>query len=106
MSIDITNIIITLIGLLLTVITAVVVPWLRTKFTANQIDIIRQLATVAVYAAQQLYTSEQAQEKKDYAIEYIKAELEKYKIVFSEEAISAYIEGTLKNIKGTEGERW
>lgn len=106
MNFDITSIIIALIGVLSAFVTAVLVPWLKSKLNANQIDIIRQLATVAVYAAQQLYTSEEAQKKKEYAIEYVKSELEKYNITFSEDAVSTYIEGALKDIKVSDGEQW
>ncbi|MGN1202812.1 MAG: phage holin, LLH family, partial [Eubacterium sp.] len=92
MNIDITEIIIALIGVLLTIITSVivpvVVPWLKTKLSTNQIEIIKQLASVAVYAAQQIYTSDEAQQKKEYAITYVEEELAKYNITFSEEAIS------------------
>ncbi len=106
MNFDITSIIIAVIGVLSAVVTAVLVPWLKSKLNANQIGIIRQLATVAVYAAQQLYTAEETQKKKEYAIAYVKNELEKYNITFSEDAISTYIEGALKDIKVSDGEQW
>ncbi|MGN0180968.1 MAG: phage holin [Candidatus Ornithomonoglobus sp.] len=110
MNIDITEIIIALIGVLVTIITSVivpvVVPWLKTKLSTNQIEIVKQLASVAVYAAQQIYTSDEAQKKKEYAIAYVKEELAKYNITFSEDTISTYIEGVLKNIKVDEGAEW
>lgn len=110
MNIDITEIIIALIGVFLTIITSVVVPvivpWLKTKLSTNQIGIVQQLATIAVYAAQQIYNSDEAQQKKEYAIAYVKESLAKYNMTFSEYEISTYIEGALKNIKVDEGAEW
>ena len=101
---DITNIIIAFIGILLTVITSVFIPWLKAKLTTNQINIIRQLASIAVYAAQQTCCTNE--EKKEYALSYVKNELAKYHITFSDETVSTYIEGILKNIKLDEGNNW
>lgn len=106
MSINITNIVIALIGVLSAVVTSIVIPWLKSKLNANQIDIIQQLSTVAVYAAQQIYNSDEAQKKKEYAVTYVKNELAKYDITFSEDTISTYIEGALKDIKVDEGAEW
>lgn len=106
MSIDITNIIIALIGVLSAVITTVVVPLIKTKLNAKEIAIIEQLASIAVYAAQQIYQSSETQEKKDYAISYMKNELAKYNITISEDAISTYIEGVLKSTKINKGSEW
>lgn len=106
MSIDITNIVIALIGVLSAVVTAVLVPWLKTKLDNNRIGIVQNLASIAVYAAQQLYSSCEAQEKKEYAVNYVSEALKKYNITLSVEEISTYIEGILKNIKVDEGSEW
>lgn len=50
-------------------------------------------------AAQQLFDSEQADEKKEYALQQVSEGLKKYHISLSSEQISTYIEGVLKNIK-------
>lgn len=106
MNIDITNLVIAVIGVLLTVVTAVVVPLIKTKLNANQIAIVERLASIAVYAAQQLFNVEDSQQKKEYAVMCVKDELSKYGISFSEEDIEVYIESALKSIKVSQGNKW
>lgn len=94
---DITPIITAVIGLLGTVITVVAIPWIKSKTTAQQQAIISAVAKTAVYAAQQLLSSNEA--KKTYAIEYVSKALTDRNINISLDEVSAAIEAALKEIK-------
>ncbi len=74
MTIDLTQIILAVIALLGGIITTFVIPFINKKLTAQQIENIRKVAKIAVYAAEQLFTPEQWAEKKKYAQEYMKAQ--------------------------------
>ena len=57
------------IALIAAIITAFVIPWIRSKTTAAQFEKIKMWVTVAVEAAEQLYTgSGRGAEKKAYVV--------------------------------------
>lgn len=56
-----------LIGLLATIITAKVIPWIKAKTTVQQQQALAAAARMAVYAAEQVYGSGCGQEKLAYA---------------------------------------
>lgn len=65
MTIDLTSIANAVIALIAAIITAFVIPWIRSKTTAAQFEKIKMWVTVAVEAAEQLYTgSGRAQRRK------------------------------------------
>ena len=79
MQIDITQIVIALIGLLSTILTGFAVPWLKSKIdinngkvTENQAYMIKLVINTAVKAAEQLYNSDAGKEKKAYVIDLLK----------------------------------
>ena len=72
MTIDLTSIANAVIALIATIITAFVIPWIRSKTTAAQFEKIKMWVTVAVEAAEQLYTgSGRGAEKKAYVVEFL-----------------------------------
>lgn len=96
-SIDMTQVFLGVISLITIIITSIVVPWIKSKTTTSQQDTVRTLATVAVYAAQQLFTNND--EKKTYALQQVSESLKKYHINLTSDEISTYIEAALKDIK-------
>ena len=104
MTIDITQIVVAVIGVLSAILTAFVVPWIKSKTTTNQQEIITILARTAVLAAQQIYDNNGA--KKAYAENYITEQLKKYGLSLDERAISAAIEAALKAIKLETNGQW
>ena len=66
------KIILAIIGLLGTIITYVLVPYIKSKTTENQRDNIYNLVLIAVRAAEQIYNmTGQGKLKKEYVIEYL-----------------------------------
>jgi len=95
--IDITQIIVALIGLCGVIVTGILIPLVRSKTTAEQQSIIDIAAKTAVYAAQQIFTAND--EKKEYALEYMDNILSQYGISLDISSVSASIEAALKEVK-------
>lgn len=72
MTIDLTSIANAVIALIAAIITAFVIPRIRSKTTDAQFEKIKMWVTVAVEAAEQLYTgSGRGAEKKAYVVEFL-----------------------------------
>lgn len=71
--IDLTPILQAVIGLLAALITAKVIPWIKSKTTAQQQATLALVVDVLVYGAEQIHGSGAGQQK----IQYVKDELEK-----------------------------
>ncbi len=69
--IDLTPIFQALIALLASIITLKLVPWIKSKTTEKQQDLLRAAVSVAVYAAEQLYGAGNGKEK----LLYVKGKL-------------------------------
>ena len=99
MNIDLTQIIVAIIGLCGSLITAFVIPWIKSKIDTNQQVLLLSFAKTAVYAAQQIYDASDGDKKKAYALEQVKDCLNKRKIRIDDTEISEVIESALKEIK-------
>ncbi len=72
MTIDLNVIIQAAVALIAALISAVVIPWIKSKTTAAQFEQIEMWVTVAVEAAEQIYTgSGRGAEKKAYVIDFL-----------------------------------
>ena len=72
MTIDLTSIANAVIALIAAIITAFVIPWIRSKTTAAQFEKIKMWVTVAVEAAEQLYNGTgRGEEKKAYVVKFL-----------------------------------
>lgn len=70
--IDLTPIMEAIIALVVAVITAFVIPWLKGKIDADKLEKIKLWVTVAVEAAEQLYKgSGRGEEKKAYVVQFL-----------------------------------
>lgn len=72
MTIDLTQIILAVITLLFGVLMRYVIPNIKAKTSANQMEIIRAAVKSAVYAVEQLYKSKPGQEKKQLVLQFLK----------------------------------
>ena len=71
MQIDITTILVALIGLAGTLASVMLVPWLKARTTAEQWSTIILWAKAAVKAAEVLYGAGQGQDKLNYALDWV-----------------------------------
>ena len=85
--------------ILATMISAYVIPYIKQKITAEDMTTIRHYIEIAVRCADQIYTKEQWQEKKQYVFEYIcKVVDEKLHIKLTPEDIDVLIEGFVNDL--------
>lgn len=68
---DLTPILITLLMLVAVLIICYLIPWVKTKTTAQQRDNIYFWVQMACSAAEQLYKSGEGQKKKQYVLEFL-----------------------------------
>lgn len=73
MQIDWTPIFTGFISLLMTVITCVLIPWIKAKLTSEQQAILKAVIRSGVYAAEQIFgTNGIGEEKKQFVLNYLK----------------------------------
>lgn len=97
---DITTIIEAVIALVISVVTAVVIPFIRSKTTERQRENINGWVKIAVAAAEQLYKgSGRGAEKKDYVVTW----LESFGVTVDDERLDVLIEAAVYELTaGTE----
>ena len=99
MTIDLTQIILAILTFIGALIARYVIPWLRDKLDDRKIALLVSAINTGVYAAEQLYNSDQGQEKKQYVIDYLKDQgyiLDADDITLE---INALIESAVKELK-------
>lgn len=89
---DITPIVEAVVALIGVVITCIVIPYVRSKTTAQQREELNAWIKIAVAAAEQLYQgSGRGEEKKEYVLNW----LEEHNLTVDEEKIDALIEAAV-----------
>lgn len=68
---DITMIIEAVVKLIVAVLCVAVIPYIKTRYSASQLETARTWIAIAVKAAEQLYAAEQGSEKKNYVVSYL-----------------------------------
>lgn len=101
MNVDLTKILLAIITLVGTVISGFVIPWLKNKLTDHQYDTLAALVRVGVFAAEQLFTTEQWKEKKQYVVDLLKEN--GYSVDTT--AVDALIEATVKELRIEQGQK-
>ena len=98
MNIDITQIVVAVIGLLGLVVTSVLVPLVRTKINAEQWDTICNYAVAAVQAAEIIIGAGKGEEKFAWAKEYIEAQCKAHGIKIDMDTVQVAIENAWKDL--------
>lgn len=89
---DMTTILEAVIALIGAIITAIVIPYIKRKTTAEQRKAIAEWIKIAVTAAEQIYKGQgRGEEKKAYVLNWLKAR----NIVIDESALDAMIESAV-----------
>lgn len=100
---DITKIIIALIGLLGTIITTFVIPWINSKRKNEKIEMAIEIANQVVRAAQELNIVGELEllglTKAEYAWSEAKKALAKRNIVIDDDELKAYIKSAVTNLR-------
>ena len=92
---DITPVVNAVIALAAALVTAFVIPWIKSKTTAAQREEINAWVKIAVTAAEQIYSgSGKGKEKKAYVLKF----LEEKNLKIDEKSVDLMIESTVKNM--------
>ncbi len=98
---DITQIIVAVIGLIAAVISAVLIPWIRSKLGDERWQYLCSVAQIAVQAAEQYANAGfiEREHRINYAMQRVKDQLAVRRITFDEEIIRAAIEAAVYETK-------
>ena len=100
---DITPVVNAVIALIAAVVTAFVIPWVKSKTTAAQREEINSWVKIAVTAAEQIYSGVgKGKEKKAYVLKF----LEEKNLKIDEKSVDLMIESAVRNMNeafGKEG---
>ena len=100
MTIDLTQIILAIITLIIGLITRYAIPWIKNKLNDQQYDVFATLVRVGVFAAEQLFTSDQWKEKKEYVVNLLKEN----GYTVDSTAVDALIEATVRELRIEQGQ--
>ena len=109
--IDITPIVEGIIGLVVAIISAIIIPkirvWVNNNLTVKQIDIIKIIVQSAVQAAEQIYAkSEKAgSSKKKFVMEYAKSKLAEIGLTINEKELEVYLEQAVLELKESQKDK-
>ena len=98
---EITPVVNAVIALIAAVVTAFVIPWVKSKTTAAQREEIEAWVRIAVTAAEQIYSgSGKGKEKKKYVLDF----LAEKNLKIDEESVDLMIESAVRNMNQALGE--
>lgn len=99
MNIDITQIVVAVIGLMSVIITSVVVPLIRSKLTNSQWESIKNYALAGVQAAEILFNAQgKGEEKLEWVSKYIEAQCKEHGIEIDTDTVRIAIENAWKEL--------
>lgn len=99
MNIDITQIVVAVIGLLGIVITTVVVPLIKSKLTNSQWETIKNYALAGVKAAEIIFNAQgKGEEKLEWVSKYIEAQCKAHGIKIDMDTVRVAIENAWKDL--------
>ena len=85
--------------LILAIVSAYVIPWIKSKVNQDKLDKIQQYAEYAVRYAEQVYTEDQFKEKKEYVYNYILNKVNDIGINMTENDVDVLVEGIVNLVK-------
>lgn len=94
MNIDVTTIVNAVIALIAAIVTAFVVPWIKSRTTAQQREELIAWVKIAVAAAEQIYKDNKGEEKKQYVLNF----LENNGFSVDDDSVNAAIEAAVKQL--------
>lgn len=101
--IDITQLVIALLGVIISVITVIfttkLLPIIKQKYNENNLELIKTIIKTFVQAAEQIYEANEGAKKKDYVLSLVQKELESRGLTLDIEVLSGYIEAEVIKLK-------
>lgn len=100
MTIDITQVVIALLGVLGVILTRYTVPWIKSHISASNLAVLSTMADVAVRAAEELdICGKLAGTKAAYALQSVETALAAKNITYDEATITAAIKASVANLR-------
>lgn len=96
----ITKLVEAIVTVVVVIISAYVIPWLKNKVGEDKYATIIEFAEIVVRSAEKIYTPEQWQEKKKYAVNLVIEKAKELGIELGVEEVNAIIEGAVQAVKG------
>ena len=96
----ITKLVEAIVTVVIVIISAYIIPWLKNKVGEDKYATIIEFAEIVVRSAEKIYTPEQWQEKKQYAVNLVIEKAKNIGIDLSVEEVNAIIEGAVQAVKG------
>jgi hypothetical protein len=94
------KIILAIISICGALVTAYVIPFIKSKISSTELNKLFEYVKIAVRCAEQIYTVEQWQEKKEYVMNYVMNIMnEKLHIELSYDQIDTIVEGIVNEVK-------
>lgn len=93
------KLIISLISVISVIISAYVVPYLKSKIGTEKLQELAYYTELAVRSAEQLFTQEQWAKKKEYVYSYISGLVSEYGLKLTPADIDILIEGIVNEVK-------
>ena len=88
---DYTQIISAVIALISALVSAFLIPWMKTKIDADKLQTLRTYVEIGVKAAEQLYTAAEGDKKKAYVISFLAGKGIKFDVEIVDKLIEAAV---------------
>lgn len=89
-----------IVSVVVILITAYVIPWLKNKVGEDKYATVVEFAEIVVRSAEKIYTPDEWARKKEYAVELVAKKSEELGLNLSVEEVNAIIEGAVQAVKG------
>ena len=89
-----------IVSVVLILISAYVIPWLKNKVGEDKYATVIEFAEIVVRSAEKIYTPEEWARKKEYAVETVTTKAKELGLDLTVEEINAIIEGAVQAVKG------
>lgn len=96
----ITKLVEAVVTVVIVLISAYVIPWLKGKIGDDKYAMIVEFAEIVVRSAEKIFTQEEWAQKKRYAVEMVQKKAEEIGITITPDEINAIIEGAVQAVKG------
>lgn len=93
---DVTGIALLMISLMFAVLGCLIIPWMKTKLTGEQLAYVRSAVQVAVYAAEKLYGAGQGEKKLAFAEEVLR---KKFNVKLDTKKLLCLIDSEIKKME-------
>ena len=89
-----------ILSVVLILITAYVIPWLKNNIGEDKYAALIEFAEIVVRSAEKIYTQDEWAKKKAYAVNMLEKKAKEVGLDLNEKEINAIIEGAVQAVKG------